>query len=111
MDVLTAYLIVNPDHSTKTDIQRIGGQWSLSAKGYFLTEEQKELLDSGDIPEPTLPSGIYIDDMITSHRISGPTYEYRGKIKNIGGRWVPSAKAWDIPIEKATYDEILAALM
>lgn len=109
MDTSIAYLITNPDDTTKTKIQILGGQWSLSAKGYFLTREQKERLDNNDVPEPTLPGGIFIDDDKIEWSVSGNTFNVRDKIKMLGGRWKPSTKSWSVPITK-TKEEIIAAL-
>lgn len=110
MEVTTAYLIKNPDPTTKRGILLVGGQWSPSSNGYFLTKEQKDRLDSGDIPEPKLPDGVMVNNMIDVYRISGNTYGIRHKIKAIGGRWNPGPKAWDVPVDKATYEDIVAAL-
>lgn len=109
MNTSTAYLITNPDSETKTKIQILGGQWSPSAMGYFLTQEQKDRLDRDDVPEPTLPNGIFINDDVIEWTVSGNTFDVRDKIKMLGGRWVPANKWWSVPITRSM-DEIVAAL-
>ena len=111
MNTSPAYLITDPDDSTKTNLRLIGATWSLPMKGYFITQEQKDRLDRGDIPKPSGDSGIVIEDEITEWKVSGNTYPKKDVIRQLGGKWKPAIKSWVIPMEKATKEDIEAALL
>lgn len=110
MKVDIAYFVSDPTDQEKRKIQLVKGTYSLMLKGWFLTQEQKDKIDNDDIPEPTLPSGIYIDDIMSDWKVYGQTFEKKDILKQYGAKWVTSSKSWLIPKEKIDRDGLIAAL-
>lgn len=109
-----AFFVSNPSDEEKRRLQLVGAIYSLSEKGWFLSLEQKNRAEQmTSIPESDIVTkgvGIFVDDVVDAWKVHGDTYTRRDAIKKLGARWSPSDKSWKIPKEKASKDEIIAAL-
>lgn len=118
MKTTAAFLIQEYSEEEKKLITLIGGLYSFSCKGYFLTEEQKAKLDGyiedpSTIPVPSVATpkgnGVFVDDLIDSWKVHGDTFAKKDALKNVAKGfvvWSNSDKSWRIPKEKATREQI-----
>ncbi len=119
MEFIPAFLVKPTTEEEKNRLRAVGAIWSLNAQGWFITQDQKAMLDTDTGPKPSA-SGILIQEVNidlnipeagSEWKITGNTYSKRDLIKNLGGRWKAQDRSWRIPLSKVTSAERLQALL
>ena len=121
MKITPAFLVQEYNDEDKGKLQLLGAFYSAVHKGWFITVEQKEILDKSStdasvLPTPTIPSkgkgiGIFIDDLVDTWKVYGDTFNKKDAIKQLGGKWNPYDKSWRIPREKVDRLALEASLL
>lgn len=115
----TAYLVQVSTEEDKLKLKSVGATWSLGAQGWFLTEGQKNQLETIVMPKTT-PSGVIVQTMNidpnipeagSEWKVTGNTFHKRDLIKSLGGRWKPQDRSWRIPLSVADTQEALEAML
>lgn len=119
MEFIPALLAKPKTEEDKNKLRLVGAIWSMPAQGWFITQEQRALLESETGPKPSA-SGIVIQEVNvdpnvpeagTEWKVSGNTYAKRDVIKSLGGRWKAQDRSWRIPLNKVKSKEDLEAMM
>lgn len=110
MEFTTILLLRNPVDEYKPKLKALNIPYVSSLKGYVLTEEQRDSLDTYEVPPESKKSGIIIDDLHHSWKLIGNTYSKRILIKSIGGTWNAESQAWIIPKSKITREELVSTI-
>lgn len=104
--IVSAYLLRDPTPEEKEKLQFVGATWSSTAKGWFITQEQKDRMDSHEASNATVAPSVFKEDTGSHWRVWGKTYDKRDTIKALGGTWKPSTKSWEIPKANVTEEEL-----
>lgn len=119
MKITPAFLVQEYSEEEKKKLQLVGAFYSLTHKGWFLSQEQKDKLEKSEtdpsvLPTPTIATakgiGIFIDDLVDVWKITGETFAKKDAIKQLGARWSGVDKSWRVPKEKASREDLERAL-
>lgn len=128
---IPAYLVKDTSSEDRALLKLVGAIFSSKHKVWFLTEAEKNEFDSKrtsttsttSVVEPIVEKKgkyvsykekvvkkIVIDDLLTEWKVSGDTFDKRDIIKQLGGKWNPGGKAWYIPKEQISKEDLDEAL-